>query len=106
MKDYSGLPGADWILRGVAELVRGELTSEALCVAGATGLLRELNIDLPPAVVVPRDPEILFYRSLAGKTDDPYGRYNAMRRELDSFAKALYSRLHLARRSIQQMEKR
>lgn len=98
MKDYSGLPGAEWILRGVADLVRGEMTSEALCVAGATGLLRSLGVDVAASITVPKDPEILFYLSLAGKTDDPYGRYNAMRRELDSFVSVLGRRIaHLVR---------
>ncbi len=99
MTEYAGLPGADWILRGVAELIRGEHTPEAFCVAGAAELLRSLDVDLPEATVLPKDPEIRFYLSLEGRTDDPYGRYNAMRRELDSFATALYSRLKLARRS-------
>lgn len=99
MTDYSGLPGADWILRGIAELIRGEHTSEALCVAGASGLLRSLEVDLPAATALPADPEIRFYLSLAGRTDDPYGRYNAMRRELDSFVGALYTRLKLGGRA-------
>lgn len=96
MTDYSGLPGAKWILRGVADLVRGDLTSEALCVAGAAELLRSLKVDLPATTPLPADPEIRFYLSLDGATDDPYGTYNAMRRELDSFASALYTRLKFA----------
>lgn len=96
MTEFSGLPGADWIRRGLAELIRGEHTSEALCVAGSVGLLRSLAVDLPAATALPADPEIRFYLSLAGRTDDPYGRYNAMRRELDSFASALYTRRKLA----------
>jgi hypothetical protein len=98
MTAYAGLPGAEWILRGVAELIRGQLSPEALCVAGAANLLRDLEVPIPASTVLPKDPEIRFYLSLEGKTDDPYGRYNAMRRELDSFASALYSRLRHARR--------
>ncbi len=93
MIDCSDLPGADWILRGVAELGQGYPTPEAYCVAGATGLLRSLGFELPSPGVLPKDPEILFYESLSGRTDDPYGRYNAMRRELDSFATAFRRRL-------------
>jgi hypothetical protein len=33
MTPYAGLPGAEWILRGVADLIRGQLSPEALCVA-------------------------------------------------------------------------
>lgn len=96
MNDYSGLPGADWILRGVDELVHGKLTPEAYCVAGATSLLRENGVDLPAATPIPAEPEIRFYLSLAGQSDDPYGTYNAMRRELDSFVVALYRRRKFA----------
>jgi hypothetical protein len=58
MTVYTGLPGADWILRGVAELIQGQLTPEALCVAGATNLLRQLEVAIPAGTVVPKDPEI------------------------------------------------
>lgn len=89
---YEGLPGADWILRGVRELRAGVLTPAAFCVAGATQLLRDLGLDLPADLEIPVEPELALYRAL-GDADDPYGRYNAMRRELDSFATALRSRL-------------
>lgn len=96
MNDYSGLPGSEWILRGVDELTRGIHSPEALCVAGAADLLRSMGVDLPAATPIPADPEIRFYYSLDGRSDDPYGTYNAMRRELDSFATALYRRRKFA----------
>jgi hypothetical protein len=75
---FTGLPGAENVERGVRDLNAGRRTVEALLVAAAATRLRE-------------EPERALY-ALLGAEPDPYYRYNALRRELDSFLAALESR--------------
>lgn len=86
-----GLPGADWVLRGLTDARADRWSAEALAVAVAPTRLRGLGLDVPTDL--PEAPELALYASLqhAG-VDDPYGRYNAMLRELDSFIEALEGR--------------
>lgn len=53
----TGLPGEDWVKRGVADLAAGEVTIAGMVVRLAGDRLRTLGIDLPalPAsVALPR----------------------------------------------------
>ncbi len=44
---------------------------------------------------LPDRPELALYAALGAECDDPYFRYNALRRELDSFLTALEARRRL-----------
>jgi hypothetical protein len=86
-----GLPGERMIRRGLADARAGTWTREALVVSVAPTRLRLLGLELPEAL--PRDPELALYARLQQDgEDDPYARYNALLRELDSFLEALESR--------------
>ncbi len=54
--------------------------------------LRGLGVTFPESVPLPKAPELALYTALGEECDDPYFRYNALRRELDSFVAALESR--------------
>ena len=89
--DLTGLPGAEWIRRGLTEAREGRWTAEALAVAVAPTRLRALGLDV--AGDLPQDVEIALYMRLhRDGVDDPYARYNALLRELDSFIEALEGR--------------
>lgn len=86
-----GLPGAEWVRRGLADSRAGRWTVEALAIAVAPTRLRGLGLDVPPDV--PEAAELELYASLQrAEVDDAYGRYNALLRELDSFMEALEGR--------------
>ena len=88
---FDGLPGAEWVIRGLDDAHAGRWTPEALTVAIAPTRLRDLGLDLPNEL--PESPEHTLYELLQrNRIDDAYGRYNALRRELDSFVEALESR--------------
>ena len=98
--DFDGLPGAERVLKGVEDLNRGVRSIEALLVAAAPQRLRENGIDLHEDALLPIEPELALYEALGAESDeDPYPRYNALRRELDSFMNALEARLSRARRA-------
>ena len=92
MDDLVGLPGAERLERGVRDLRLGRRSPEALLVASAVTRLRELGVDIPASVTLPGAPELALYAALGEECDDPYFRYNALRRELDSFVAALEAR--------------
>ncbi len=91
MPELAGLPGAERVGRGVRDLIEGRLSTDALLVAVAAGRLRALGLAVPEEV--PEDPDVALYESLRGHpSGDPYYRYNALRRELDSFISCLEMR--------------
>jgi hypothetical protein len=92
MTDLEGLPGASGVEQGVRDLWTGQCTVEALLVASAVGRLRELGVPTSADVALPSEPELALYAALGQEVEDPYGRYNALRRELDSFLAALQAR--------------
>lgn len=94
-----GLPGAEWIAVGVRDLQRERDSVEALCVSAASNRLRELGLTIPEHRDRIPEPELALYRRLQAEVDDPYYRYNALRRELDSFMDALGGRLRRQRRA-------
>lgn len=94
--DLTGLPGAERIERGIADLQRGCLSVDALLLAVASRRLRALGVPVPQTDRLPRDPDLALYDLLQGtcrtQDDDPYFRYNALRSELSSFLEALEAR--------------
>lgn len=92
MVDLKGLPGAETVERGVRDLRRGRLSPAALLVATAVTRLRELGVEIPAGELLPAEPELALYAALGEECDDPYYRYNALRRRLDSFLAALEGR--------------
>jgi len=90
MVELEGLPGAWLVERALADLARGELTPEALTLSLASTRLARLGVVLPAGVSLPEDRELALYASIGRLgVEDPYSRYNALRRELGSFLEAL-----------------
>jgi hypothetical protein len=90
MKDMTriaGLPGAEYIEAGLADLARGVESVPALLVAIGAPRLRRAGISVPPG---PPNPEHRLYhllvRDAAGAA---HSRYNALIRRLVSFERAL-----------------
>ncbi len=93
MADLEGLPGAELVRRGVEDLSRNRISAEALTLSIASTRLRRLGIELPEEGTFPADRERALYALLcADGEDDPYFRFNSMRRTLDSFVEALEAR--------------
>lgn len=86
-----GLPGLAGIMRGLRDARRGVWSAEALVIAVAQARLRALGLELPESL--PGDAELALYAQLGRDgVADPYGRYNSLLRELDSFLEALSAR--------------
>lgn len=98
--DLSGLPGAERVERGLADLQRGHRSVEALLLAAASIRLRSLGLPVPPPERIPRDPEWALYVALDAECDDPFYRYNALRAELSSFLEALEVRVARANKVL------
>jgi hypothetical protein len=82
----SGLPGADLIETGLADLARGVESIPALVVAVGAPRLRQLGIPVPSP---PTHPEHRLYQALAREDPDAaHGRYNALIRRLVSYERA------------------
>lgn len=82
----SGLPGAELVERGLADLARNEETVPALLVSIGSPRLRSLGFDVPPPLP---DAERRLYRLLEKDgADSAHGRYNALVRTLVSFERA------------------
>jgi hypothetical protein len=92
MPDLTGLPGAERVERGLADLQRGHRSLEALWLTAAASRLRALGLPVPPPTRLFREPEVALYQAL-GAESDPYYHYNALRAELDSFLAALEGRV-------------
>ncbi|HSH37672.1 MAG TPA: hypothetical protein VK993_02705 [Chthoniobacterales bacterium] len=86
------LPGADLVRRGIRDLVEAQRTVPGCLLACMSERMRDFGL-LPPSVEVPwAEPERELYALLLANGDDAYSRYNALRRELDSFAAAMERR--------------
>lgn len=96
------LPGAELIYRGIAELVGGKGSVEALLVAIGSPRLRRLGFRLPEDPEMPQHPELLLYRLLLhqhGK--DAHAQYNSLIRRLVSFERAAeFRQARLARQAL------
>ncbi len=89
-----GLPGAELIERGLADLARSAETIPSLLVSVGAPRLRSLGFDVPPALP---EPELRLYRLLEKDgIDSAHGRYNALVRTLVSFERAAAARRRAA----------
>ena len=84
-----GLPGGDLIDSGLADLAEGVTSVGSLLVSLAAARLRREGV---PVGAVEADPEQRLYDLLAESEGDlAHARYNALRREVVSFANACRS---------------
>lgn len=83
----NGLPGADLIEAGLADLHAGRESVAALLVAIGSPRLRRLGLNLPDTL--PDNPEHRLYNLLAeDDSDSAHSRYNAYLRRLVSYERA------------------
>lgn len=88
------LPGADLVEQGLCDLAGGRTTAEALLVAIGAPRLRALGLPVP--VELPDEPEHALFLLLAARGDDAHSAFNALRRRLVSFQRALEQRREAA----------
>ena len=78
---------------GLADLMRGELTVEALLVAVGAPRLRSLGLRVPEMSATPGHPEVALYQAIGRlHPDDAHSRYNALIRRLVSYERELERR--------------
>ena len=97
--DVPRLPGEEIVTAGVADIEsRRRSAASALVDIARTRLTQAgvIRADAPQPIT---EPELSLYRILAEEGGDAYSRYNALLRELDSFAAALERRNGQARRN-------
>ena len=85
---FQGLPGAEIVLPGLADLEAGRETVNASAVQSAAPRLRRIGLDIPPrSDGVPAAH--LLYRQLSNELGDgAHPRYNAILSRIASFAGA------------------
>ncbi len=84
------LPGAEIALAGIEDLAAGRDTLDSAAVLIAARRLRASGLDVPEGPTSREQPGHVLYRKLVDSgTPDPYSRYNAILRRVDSFARAL-----------------
>jgi hypothetical protein len=89
----SDLPGVEIVRTGLRDLSRRESSIDALLVSIAAPRLRQLGVRVPEGLANPE--EALFDRLVERYGDGAHSRYNALIRQVVSFARAAA----LARRS-------
>ncbi|MCB9881823.1 MAG: hypothetical protein H6834_08545 [Planctomycetes bacterium] len=86
--DLRDLPGGELVERGLEDLRRGNDSCEALLVSMARTRLTQLGIVVPLAALP--DPELRLYRMLEASYGlGAHSKYNAWRRRLASFLRAV-----------------
>lgn len=89
-----GLPGADLVARGLADLAEGIESETSLLVAIGAPRLRRLGVPLPDPGTLPANPESRLYRLLCRtEGNGAHSSYNALVRRLVSFERALERRV-------------
>lgn len=84
--ETAGLPGAELIEKGLADLGRSHESVESLLVSIGAPRLRLLGFEVPGPF---EDPETRLYRLVArDEPDAAHGRYNALVRTLVSFERS------------------
>jgi hypothetical protein len=84
----NGLPGAELIDKGLADLARNQETIESLLVSIGSPKLKSLGVEVGPETFT--DPEHRLYALLSREHGDgAHGRYNALVRLLVSYERAL-----------------
>jgi hypothetical protein len=86
--DLKTLPGAEIVLKGLDDLDAGREPVEGAAVRVAATRLRAGGLSVPDCEPGVGEPGHDLYRLLADDLD-PYSRYNAILRRVDSFARAL-----------------
>ena len=81
-----GLPGADLVEKGMADLAQGVESVEALLVSIGAPRLARLGLVVPPAFESPE--KRLYERLRADDADSAHSRYNALVRRLVTFERA------------------
>jgi hypothetical protein len=90
------LPGGDLIATGLADIRAGSLaTPEALLVSAAAGRLRSAGVPVPTGAEDADATTKLYHALQPEHGNDAHGRYLALLRQLESFARAAE---HAARR--------
>lgn len=90
--DTAGVPGAELVLAGLADLRDGRDTVEALLVAIGAPRLRDLGFDVPEGA--PSPEHRLYERLGATEGHNAHSAYNALVRRLVSFERAMEARAH------------
>jgi hypothetical protein len=88
---WDGLPGADLIQQGLADLRGERVTEHSLLVLVGEPRLRALDVSFPEFRLVFTEPvEHTLYGLLETQYgQDAYSRYNSLLRRMNSFAHAL-----------------
>ncbi len=89
-----GLPGADLVVRGLADLESGQPTAEAALVEVARTRIQSLGLRVAGSTVGDDAAELVLYARLANRRpkSEPYGLYCAWLEQLVSFLAALRDR--------------
>ena len=88
--ELTSLPGSGLVLKGIADLKRGEDSVEALLVSIGAPRLRQAGFHVPEPL---ESPEHRLYQVLAAEdSDSAHGRYNALVRRLVSFERSADAR--------------
>lgn len=82
----AGLPGAELVEKGVADLAQGVASIESLLVSIGAPRLSRLGFRLPPPL--PSAEHRLYELLAAEDADAAHSRYNALIRRLVSFERA------------------
>ena len=82
----TGLPGAELVERGLADLARGVESIESLLVSIGAPRLARLGFPLPPPL--PSAEHRLYELLAVEDSDTAHSRYNALIRRLVSFERA------------------
>lgn len=84
------LPGAEIVLPGLEDLREGRETIDATSVLLARSRLIAAGLGVPEGPAMQAEPSHRLYRLLEdSEVEDPYSRYNAILRRVDSFARTL-----------------
>jgi hypothetical protein len=89
--ELAGLPGGELVAGGLLDLAQGIETPASLLVQIGASRLRSAGLPVPEPPV-PAEAELRLYALLCERERDPYGRYNALLRELVSCERALEAR--------------
>lgn len=88
MNSLTQLPGGELMAKGLLDLAAGQVTAEACLIAIARGRLSRAGLAIPPHADI-AEPEHRLYALLGAEPGDAYSRYNALIRQLISFAQTL-----------------
>lgn len=97
-----GLPGADLVLRNLADLAEGEPTAEAALVEVARTRIERLGLALAGSTIGANDAGFALYARLQARESDrnAYGLYDAWLDQLVSFLAALRNRRNWEARKL------